>query len=294
VSNERFFDVGGRRTRVVSGGTGPPLVWLHDTRGNLWSEAHQRLSTHFTVLAPSLPGSDDSSSLDGIDGPEDVVFWLLDLLPELGPERPTLLGCGLGGWLAAEFAVRYPERLSSLVLVDAYGLQVAGALAEDEFALTPSLLRPLVFVDPDSELAQATLPDVEPPERAEAAIHARVAAARLAWQFPYNVKLRPRLRRARLPALVIWGEHDRLVPLAHGEAYAEGLPEARLVVLPDVGHYPYLEAPEQFAQPVQAFLASLPGGVGPPAPANHPKGNEAASRVTSHGTAQASHAASHG
>jgi pimeloyl-ACP methyl ester carboxylesterase len=231
-------------------------VWLHDTRGNDWSAAHQQLSQACRVVAPSLPGSDDSSTLDGIDGPEDVVFWLLDLLAALNLDPPVLLGCGLGGWLAAEFAVRYPERLSGLVLVDAYGLQVAGALAEDEFALSPAQIRPLLFADPESEVARATLPDVDPPERAEAAIHARVAAARLAWQFPYDAKLRARLPRARVPALVVWGEQDRLVPVAHAHAYAEALPDARLVRLAGVGHYPYLEAPDAFAQAVTQFLGA--------------------------------------
>jgi pimeloyl-ACP methyl ester carboxylesterase len=246
-----------RPTRVLSAGQGQPIVWLHDTLGNRWSAGHTRLSQQAHVLAPSLPGFDDSTALEGIDGLEDVVFWLLDLLPALElPAPPVLLGCGLGGWLAAEFAVRYPERLSSLVLVDAYGLQVPGALAEDEFALTPALLRPLLFVDPDSELARSTVPDVESPARAEAAIHARAAAARLAWQFPYDVKLRSRLGRARLPALVVWGEQDRLVPPAHAHAYAEALPDARVVVLPGAGHYPYLEAPDAFAASVTEFVGS--------------------------------------
>ena len=56
------------------------------------------------------------------------------------------------------------------------------------------------------------------------------------------------------PALVVWGEHDRLVSVAHGRAYAEGLPSARLVVVPGAGHYPYLEQPEAFAQAVGTFL----------------------------------------
>jgi pimeloyl-ACP methyl ester carboxylesterase len=251
------LEVGGRQTRILSAGEGPAVVWLHDTRGNGWSEAHDQLARSCRVIAPSLPGSDDSSALDGIDGPEDVVFWLLDLLPALEIDGlPVLLGCGLGGWLAAEFAVRYPERLAGLVLVDAYGLRVPGALAEDEFALPPSLLRPLLFGDPEAELARSTVPDVDPPDHAEAAIHARVAAARLAWQFPYDVKLRARLSRARLPALVIWGEQDRLVPVAHAHAYAEALRDARLAVLPGLGHFPYLEAPEAFAGTVSQFVGT--------------------------------------
>ncbi|HZU07826.1 MAG TPA: alpha/beta hydrolase [Chloroflexota bacterium] len=250
-------DIGGRATRILLAGAGQPVLWLHDTRGNRWTPGHERLSQHCRLIAPSLPGFDDSTTLGRIDGPEDVVFWLLDLLEALPLDRPVFLGCGLGGWLAAEFAVRYPERLSGLVLVNAYGLQVEGALPEDEFALTPPMLRPLVFADPTSALAQAWLPDSEPPEQLESALHARVAAARLAWQFPYSVKLRGRLPRARVRALVVWGAQDRLIPPLHARAYAEGLPDARLVFIPEAAHYPYIEAPERFAQVVCEFLADL-------------------------------------
>jgi pimeloyl-ACP methyl ester carboxylesterase len=252
--DDRELDVGGRATRVLSAGDGPPLVWLHDSPGNRWSAAHGLLSQRHAVVAPSLPGVEDSTTLDGIDSAGDVVFWLLDLLAALQLDRPVLLGCGLGGWVAAEFAVRYPERLGRLVLVDAYGLRVRGQLAEDEFALTPSMLRPLLFADPTGAVAVEALPDVEPPERLEGTLHARVAAARLAWQFPYDRKLEARLRRITVPTLVIWGSQDHLVPVAHAHAYVDGLPDARLVVVPGTGHYPYLEAPEVFAQAIEAFV----------------------------------------
>jgi len=254
--DERSVDVDGRVTRTFSAGTGETVIWLHDTLGNRWSAGHDRLGADVHVVAPSMPGFDDSSQLDGIDGPEDVVFWLLDLLSELQLDQATLLGCGLGGWMAAEFAVRYPERVRKLVLVDAYGLRVQDALAADEFALTPPMLRPLLFVDPSSALAQDMLPDMETPERLEQTLHARVAAARLAWQFPYDAKLAGRLRRVTAPALIVWGECDRLVSTAHAHAYASALPDAQLVLMPEAGHYPYAEQPETFATAVRTFIAN--------------------------------------
>jgi pimeloyl-ACP methyl ester carboxylesterase len=255
VPVERRLDVGGQPTRVQEAGSGLPILWLHDTLGNLWTPAHDLLSRSHSVVAPSLPGFDDSSTLADIDEPEDVVFWLREFLDAL-LERPVLLGSGLGGWIAAEFAVRYADQIERLVLVDAYGLRVEGALAEDEFALTPPKLRPLLFTTPDGPLACDLVPDQQPPERVEAALHARVAAARLAWQFPYDRKLRRRLRRATLPALVVWGEQDRLVPLAHAHAFAEALPDAREAILPDTGHYPYLERPHAFADVIEQFVRS--------------------------------------
>ena len=106
-------DIGGYATRIVEAGAGSPLLWLHDTLGNRWTPGHEALSRVCRVIAPSLPGFDDSTTLGGIDEPEDVVFWLLDLLEALALDRPVVLGAGLGGWMAAELAVRYPERLGS-------------------------------------------------------------------------------------------------------------------------------------------------------------------------------------
>jgi pimeloyl-ACP methyl ester carboxylesterase len=252
---EWYLDASGRRSRVLEDGAGHGLVWLHDTLGNRWSAGQARLAEHgFRVIAPSLPGVDDSTTLDGIDGPEDVVFWLLDVLHGLELEHATLLGCGLGGWMAAEFAIRYPHRIERLVLADAYGLRVDGALAADEFALTRPMLRPLLFADPSSDVALDLLPDVDPPDRAEAMLHARAAAARLAWQFPYDRKLLGRLHRADVPALVVWGERDRLISPQHGSAYVSGLPNARLAIVPDAGHFPYVERPSEFADAVGEFL----------------------------------------
>ncbi len=254
MSRELARHVGGRATRITEAGAGRPVLWLHDTCGNLWTPGHELLGETCRVIAPSLPGFDDSTTLGRIDEPEDVVFWLLDLLGALALDRPVVLGCGLGGWLATELAVRYAERLGGLVLVAAYGLQVEGALPADEFALTAPMLRPLVFTEPEGDLAREWLPDIETPERMERALHARVAAARLAWQFPYSPKLRGRLPRVKTPTLVVWGEHDRLVPIAHGHAYAEGLPNARLAIMPSAAHYPYLETPEVFAHEIRRFV----------------------------------------
>jgi pimeloyl-ACP methyl ester carboxylesterase len=255
---ENIVPDGGRHTRVLSAGEGRTLVWLHDTLGSLWSVAHGGLSDRFRVLAPTLPGFEDPNGPAGIDEVEDAVFWLLDLLEAFGSERPILLGCGLGGWIAAELAIRYSSRLAGLILVDAYGLRVDGALAADEYALTPPMLRPLAFADPAGLVAHQLMPDTPVPDRAEAWLRARVAGARLAWQFPYSRKLRSRLPRARVPALILWGEADRLVPVAHAHAYANGLPDAELRILAGAGHYPYAEAPDAFVETVGSWVSALP------------------------------------
>jgi pimeloyl-ACP methyl ester carboxylesterase len=72
--------------------------------------------------------------------------------------------------------------------------------------------------------------------------------------FPYSPKLRGRLARAKVPALILWGAQDLLVPAAHACAYAASLPDARVVVLPGAGHYPWLETPDRFAEEVERFV----------------------------------------
>ena len=62
-----------------------------------------------------------------------------------------------------------------------------------------------------------------------------------------------------MPALVVWGEQDRLVPIAHAHAYVHGLPDARLVIVPGAAHYPYLEQPEVFAEAIEDFVVSSLG-----------------------------------
>ncbi len=259
MAEERVVAVGGHPVRILEAGSGPALLWLHDTLGNRWSPAQDRLAERARLIAPTLPGFEDGESLEQIDGPEDVVFWLDDLLAALPLRRPIALGCGLGGWMLAEYAVRYPERLGGMVLVNAYGLRVPGALGEDELALTPRQLRQAAFPDPEGDVARDWLPDAEPPVRLERTLRARVAAARLAWQFPSDPKLLGRLHRARVEALVIWGEGDGLVPRAHAEAYARHLPDSRLVAIPGAGHYPYLTRPDDLVRAVREFAATLEG-----------------------------------
>ena len=115
--------------------------------------------------------------------------------------------------------------------------------------------RELLFHDPISKLALSVMPDVPPPDRVEAILRGREAAARLLWH-PHVAyrKLTSRLGRITAPTLVVWGSGDRLIPLPYGQAYANGIPGARLVVIDACGHLPPIEQPDRFADVVLAFL----------------------------------------
>ena len=247
------------RVDMLRGGDGPPLVFLHSFLGETrWLPFHQRLADRFEVVAPAHPGFGATEGLDEIETMEDVVFHYLDVLDGLGLRRASVVGVSLGGWIAAEIAIRYPERIDRLVLADAFGLWL------DEYPIPdfvpsiadPAALRPLVFADPKGPMADLLLP-TKPSDEVRATI-ARAAAATARLGAPagmYDPKLVRRLRRATCPALVVWGDRDPLLPLAYAEAWRDRLPNAELQVLQNCGHLPHFEQEDRFVETVTEFCA---------------------------------------
>ena len=246
-----------RFVRLLRAGSGQPLLYLHDTFSHTWTRVHDALAARYEVLFPMHPGCAGSTDLDDIDTMHDLVFHYLDVCATLGLERPILLGASLGGWLAAEWAVRYPKMLRALILMDAFGLRVPEAPATDLLRLDAAQMRQVVFADPDTAVAQELIPDIPPPESLEAHFRARQTLARFAWQFPDNPKLLRYLYRIKTPTLIIWGAQDGVVSTAHAQAYLRGIAGAELVLLPRCGHLPLVEQPEACASAVRHYLARL-------------------------------------
>jgi pimeloyl-ACP methyl ester carboxylesterase len=255
AGRERLLTVHGHRVQLFEGGAGRPLLYLHGAGTFWWMPVHDLLARRRRVLLPVHPGFGASEGLEAIESIEDLVFHTLDVLDTLGLDQVDVIGLSLGGWLGAELALRHPARVSRLVLVDAAGVRVLGVPMGDPFMLSPPKVRELMFHDPTSAVARAVLPDTPPPERLESVLRGREAAARLLWNpAPQYRKLTSRLWRIAAPSLVVWGREDRLIPLAYGEAWARGIPGARLHVVDHCGHLPPFEHPERFAETVLNFL----------------------------------------
>ncbi len=253
---EMFLDIRGTKVQMLKGGSGESLLYLHSAGGEVvWLPFFELLSQHYTVYLPAHPGFSQSEGLDKIDSMKDLVFHYTDLIDYLGLAQPYVAGLSLGGWLAAELATRYANRIRKLALLNAVGLRVPGAPIAEIFAVTPEETRNLVFHDPQSDLAKMFVPDVPSPEVLENTLKAREATARVGWN-PYlcNPKLRGRLYRITVPTLVIWGEADRLVPPAHGQAYHEGIAGSKLVILEKCGHAPPFEKPQETAKLLSDFF----------------------------------------
>jgi pimeloyl-ACP methyl ester carboxylesterase len=254
VHRDERVEIRGRRTQVLIGGSGPPLLYLHSAGGEVaWLPFFDELARNFEVFVPAHPGFADSEGLEQIDSIEDLVFHYTDLVELLEIELPSLVGLSLGGWLAAEFATRYSERIGALVLIAPVGIRPP---VEDLFSASPSETRVLMFSEPESELSRGFIPDDAGPEALDLALKAREATARVGWNpYLHNRKLEGRLYRVRVPTLVLAAGEDRLVPEAHCRLYAEGIEGAELVSVGGAGHALPLERPDESAKLVTQFLS---------------------------------------
>lgn len=251
------IDVSGRPTVMRHGGEGPPFVYLHSTLGESfrWFPFHDLWATHFTVYSPMHPGFGESGGFDQIDGIEDMAFHYVELLDALGLAEVILGGASLGGWIAAEVAVRWPERVKKLWISGAPGFWLDDEPLPDLFRdmVRPDLIRQYMFADPESYIAKMILPDEPDNERRMIGYQNMTVLARLLWERPYDPKLGARLRRVKCPVLLLWGDKDRLVPTAYGKEYAKYLPQATWHELKECGHLGMFEKEKEFVEAVTRF-----------------------------------------
>lgn len=237
-------------------GSGPALLMLHGGGGPVFDHPFaDQLAQHFEVIAPVHPGFGGSRIPEHFDNLEDLVYLYLDLMDELDLRDAVLMGNSMGGWTAAEIAVRNSQRIARLILVDAIGIKPGGRETRDiadVFAMPASEVAKLLWHD----IARA--PDVSAMSDAELQGLAadRVAFGMYTWDpYMHNPKLRHRLHRIKVPTLLLWGESDRLVTPEYGRAYCSMIPGARMEIIPRAGHSPHIEQPDALVQKVLAFAA---------------------------------------
>lgn len=249
----QHVSLGAERVSVLSGGEGPPLLFLHGAGGSgLWLPVHALLAEHFAVTAPDHPGFGGSDEFPAVEDVHDLAFHYADLLAELGLEQASVVGTSFGGWIAAELAAYRPALVDRLVLVDPIGLYVDGAPIADMFMMSPAQKMAGLFHDPS--VAAGLFPAEPDLDVILAMARDEAAFARFAWEpFCHDPRLPRLLPRITAPTLVAWAEHDALVPRAHAERYAELIPQARLDVLPGCGHAAALERPDELAARIVSF-----------------------------------------
>jgi pimeloyl-ACP methyl ester carboxylesterase len=250
----RDLDVRGTPVRMLSGGVGPDLLFLHGAGGaGRWLEFQARLAERFHVRFPSHPGHGGSPAAEWIEHISDLAFHYLDLLDTLRLERVHLVGASFGGWIAAEIAVMASHRLASLTLIDPVGIKVDGWIYPFLFGMDVPEIVQTVFHNPMAALALA--PPDQSAETMALQYRQGAAIARVSWNpYLYDPLLRRRLVRITTPTLLCWGAHDRLAPVEPcAQAWVKDVPGARLRVFADSGHVPHLEEPAAVADTIVEF-----------------------------------------
>jgi pimeloyl-ACP methyl ester carboxylesterase len=160
------------------------------------------------------------------------------------------VGNSIGGWIAAELALLGPPGLSHLILVDSVGINVPGHPVTDVGAMTVPQIMQLSFHDPKPFLRDpASLSTDE-----QAVLAANQAALQVYAPMMTDDTLAARLAALDLPTLVLWGESDGIVGVEYGRGYADAIPGARFVVLPQTGHMPQLETPAEVIEVIRVEL----------------------------------------
>jgi pimeloyl-ACP methyl ester carboxylesterase len=236
------YEINGVRTVVQTIGSGPALVFLHGAGTFTGFEVARAWAATHKVIIPYHPGFGDSGDDERFDAIEDYILHYMDLFDRLGLETFDLAGFSVGGWMAAEFAIRQPYRLRRLVLVAPAGLVVDEAPAPDLFQITPLELPGFLAHDPAAALRyfpKAPDPDFDRRLGREIGTLARLIGANPQG----NPKLARWVHRITVPTLVVWGAEDRLRPTAQSMAWMRLLPDARLALVPTTGHLVFEETP---------------------------------------------------
>lgn len=250
---QKFVEIDGCRINLLRGGMGEPLLYLHGAGGaGTVQPFMSRLAERFDVLVPEHPGFGQSDEPDWLENIHDLAYFYLDFLKHMDLTRVNIVGSSIGGWLALEMAVRDSSRINSLVLVAPSGIQVPGLQTGDIFLWTPEqLVRNTLF---DQALADKLLSEPVSPEQQEIAVKNRFSVARLAWEPRlHDPFLEKWLHRITVPTQIVWGESDRVLPVAYAEHFRARMPNARVAVVPRCGHLPQVEKSDEFCEIVFRF-----------------------------------------
>jgi len=280
--HQRWVQVAGRAVNVVELGSGSPVVFVHGHSGSWqnWLLQLPELARRHRVIALDLPGFGRSPmprepiTMSGYARIVDELLGVLDV------SAAAVVGNSMGGFVAAELAIRFPQRVERLVLVSSAGaanayirlpVAVMDRYAESVLRRIGPLLTPVerrvVRAARRPRLRRANFALVAAhPERMDPRLFveilmasgdkpgAPVAAAEIA-----RYDFRDRLAEIACPTLVVWGARDRIVPPSSADEFERLIPDARKVVFEDTGHVAMLEQPERFNRLLEDFLDEEPG-----------------------------------
>jgi pimeloyl-ACP methyl ester carboxylesterase len=237
-------------------GAGPAFLLLHGGAGPHSVGAFAGLLADggpARVLLPTHPGFNGTPRPDGLDTVAGLARLYAQLVADLHLDGVTVVGNSIGGWIAAEMAAQNSVHVGAVALVDAAGVDLAEDPIADFFSLTPDEVVNLSYFEPDRyRIDVAAMPAAQ---KAMMAAN-RAALGTYGGTAMADPSLLGRLSAVTVPVLVVWGVADRIIPLAHGRAYAAAIPTARLHVIERAGHMPQLERPDELVTVLAHFAAT--------------------------------------
>ena len=235
---------------VTSYGSGPPFLLLHGGAGLQSVTGFGELlaaARDVRVLVPVHPGFGGTRRPEGLTGIPALARLYDRLIEQLGQDGVTVIGNSIGGWITAEIAILRSPRVSGIILIDAVGIEVPGHPVADFFAMTMDEVFARTFHDPEPFRVD---PSTLPPAAQAVVAGNRAALAAYAGRSMSDPALAGRLATLEIPALVLWGDSDRIADPDYGRAYAAAIPGARFRLLTGTGHAPQQETPDQVLQAI--------------------------------------------
>jgi len=256
--SERTVRIGGIQLPLVTGGSGKPLLILHDELGYPgWLNWQTALARERTLLIPMAPGFGRSPRIEWVDSVRDLASVYARMLREEGLDDIDVIGFSFGGWVAAEMIASYPGQFRRCVLVAPGGIKAPEGELMDVFLVpAQSYLRATVLNPSATPEFSSLYGEPNTAEQFELWEDARAEFARLAWQPYFHNPSLPHLLEgvANQSILLIWGRQDRVVPRSVMDLYNRALTGSKLVVFEDCGHRPEIERTDQFVSEVRKFL----------------------------------------
>lgn len=274
----QFRNVHGYRRAFLQAGSGPALLLIHGIGDNAdsWADVIPELAEHHTVIAPDLLGHGESDKPRADYSIGAYANAMRDLLSVLDVDRVTVMGHSLGGGVAMQFAYQYPERCERLVLVGTGGVshEVNPVL---RFVAAPNadLVLPLLGAPGARLLGKAVFTALRVldtdighdapqlmrifdalPNAASRRAFVRTLRGAVDWRGQAITMLDRCYLAKDMPTLVVWGERDGVIPVAHAHRIHEAMPSSRLEVFANAGHFPHQDDPARFLRVFRDFYAS--------------------------------------
>jgi pimeloyl-ACP methyl ester carboxylesterase len=277
----KFLELHGDRVAYRDAGDGEVLLLIHGMArsSDTWRSVLPPLSKKFRVIAPDLLGHGESAKPRSDYSLGAFAVLLRDFLDELGVSQATVVGHSLGGGVAMQFVYQHPDYAKRLVLIGSGGLGPdVGWILRLLSAPGAELVLPIIAPKPVLTVGNKLRSwfrgaGIHSPRGAETwGAYSSLADRQARESFLKTLRsvvdyrgqavsaLNRLHARADLPVMAIWGDRDNIIPVEHAYAIHNARTDTRLEVLPGVGHYPQVEAPNEVVELIEDFIATSDRG----------------------------------